>query len=337
MRKAFIIGAFLASTASTQAIADVNIYSSRKEHLIKPVLEEFTKDTGIKTNLLTEKAPNLIARLEREGTLSPADVLVTVDLGNLHKAKAKDLLQPIQNETILEKVPAHLKDADKQWAGLTKRARAIFYNKEKLAKENLPATYEELQTDKFKNNVLIRSSSNIYNQSLLSSLIHHLGKESALDWAKGVVKNFARKPQGGDTDQLKALAAGEGTIAVANTYYYGRLAGSDNAATKALADKIGIIFPNQNGRGAHVNVSGAGITKHAPNKEEAEKLIAYLLSPKAQEKFAELNYEYPVIANAKVPALLESWGEFKEDRASLSILGEQNAEAVRIFDQAGWE
>ena len=324
------------SAVSSAFAAEVNVYSSRKEHLIRPLLDAFTEETGVETKLVTDKAGKLIARLSQEGEYTQADVLITVDAGNLGNAKAKDLLQSIDSKKLQSIIPTHLRDKDNQWFGLSKRARAIFYRKDAVKKDDV-RDYEDLSSSKWYKQVLIRSSSNIYNQSLVASLIANDGEGSASSWARSVVDNMARTPKGGDTDQLRALAAGEGEIAVANTYYYGRLIGSDDPKKNAVAEKIGIVFPNQNGRGTHINVSGAGVTKHAKNKVEAVQLIEFLASKKAQKLLAKVNYEFPVNKKVKPHPVVAKWGKFKEDELSLTRLGELNTDAVLLMDRAGWK
>jgi len=313
----------------------VNLYSYRKEALIKPLLDRFTEQTNIKVNLVTGKADALFSRLQSEGENSPADVLITVDVGRLHRAKSAGLLQPI-NSLALMTIPEHLRDSENFWFGLSIRSRSIFYNKQTLSNDSIK-DYEDLMKAEFKGKVCIRSSSNIYNQSLMASMIKHLGAERAENWGRGVVNNFARAPQANDTAQLKAVASGECELAVANSYYYGRLLTSDSEVDRELAGKIGIIFPNQNNRGTHINVSGAGITRYAKNKLNAVKLLEFFVSDEAQSFYADSNFEYPVIKDIKINETLLSWGyPFKKDTVALDALGDLNADAVKTFDRAGW-
>jgi iron(III) transport system substrate-binding protein len=328
----------VSSLLSMPALAkeEVNVYSARKNELIAPLLEKFADKTGVKVNLITGKDDALIKRLQVEGKASPADILITVDAGRLHRAKAANLLQGIKSKSLTESIPTNLRDTDNQWFGISLRARPIFYVKGKVKPSEL-SRYEDLADPKWKGRICIRSSSNIYNQSLVGSMIEAHGVEATETWAKGLVANFARSPAGGDTDQLKAAAAGVCEIAIANTYYYGRLAKSDNPDKKAVAEKLAIFWPNQNDRGTHVNVSGIGVTQSAKNKKNAIKLIEFLASPESQAWYAEVNNEYPVIKEAVADDVIKSWGDFKRDDVALTKLGVNNRTAVELMDRAGWK
>jgi len=321
--------------AGAAAAAEVNLYSARKDKLIEPLIEAFTKETGIKVNLLTGKDDQLIERLKTEGANSPADVLITVDAGRLVRAEEQGLLQPVESEVLEKNIPAHLQDPDNKWFGLSQRARVIYYAPDRVKKDEL-STYADLADPKWKGRICIRSSDNIYNQSLLASMIANEGPEKAEAWAKGVVENMARKPQGGDTDQIMAVAAGECDVAVGNTYYYGGMLTGSDPAKKAAAEKVAIFFPDQQGRGTHVNVSGAGVTASAKNKAEAVKLIEFLSGDAAQKIYAESNSEYPVKPGVAWSPVVENWGKFKSDDLNVSVLGDKNAEAVKVFDRVGW-
>ncbi len=325
---------FAALTFAAAAAAEVNVYSARKEHLIKPQLDSFTDATGITVNLVTGSAGELMQRLQAEGANSPADLLLTVDAGNLVRAKEAGLLQPVESEVLNAAIPAQFRDADGAWFGLGQRARVIFYNPDRVDPSEL-ASYEDLADPKWKGRIAIRSSNNIYNQSLLASLIHHLGAEGAEDWARGVVANMARKPQGGDRDQIKAVAAGEADIAVANTYYWGQMATGDDAEREAAA-AVAALFPNQDGRGAHVNISGGGVTASAGNADEAVQLLEFLAGDEAQRIYAEKGFEYPVKPGVPTAEIIAGLGDFKADDLPMSVLGDNNAAAVRIFDRVGW-
>lgn len=329
---AFAVAAGLVSAAQS---AEVNIYSYRKEALIKPQLEAFKKETGISYNLITGKAGGLMQRLKNEGLNSPADLLFTVDAGRLHRAIEMGLLQPIRSKVLERQIPARYRDPEGRWFGLGLRSRAIFYNVDKVKPAEL-STYEDLANPKWKNRILIRSSGNIYNQSLLASLIAHHGVRKAEEWARAVTANHARKPQGGDTDQLRALAAGEGDIAVANNYYFARLLASRKAKDRKVVDKIRVFWPNQKGRGAHINVSGAAVTKSSKNKANAIKLLEFLVGDTAQKIYASVGYEYPVRKGIDHGTIVAKMGRFKMDELALDNLGRNNAEAVRIFDRVGW-
>lgn len=333
-------GALAASVAWTglavSAAADqVNIYSYRQEALIKPQLDAFTEATGIRYNLITGSTGGLLERLRNEGVNSPADVLFTVDGGNLWRAKEMGVLQPIRSDVLNEHVPAAFRDPDGTWYGLGLRARVIFYHVDRIKPAEL-STYEDLADPRWKGQILVRSSSNIYNQSLLAALIHHHGADKAEAWARGIVANMARRPQGGDTDQLRALAAGEGALAVANTYYFARLLASNSAADRRVTENIRLFWPNQSDRGVHVNVSGAGVTKSSRNRENAIRLLEFLVGEEAQRIYAEAGHEFPVRPGVAKGDVVASLGAFRMDDLPLSRLGENNPEAVRIFDRAGW-
>lgn len=315
--------------------AEVNLYSARKEELIRPLLNAFTKDTGIEVNVLTADADQLVERIKSEGANSPADVLITVDAGRLYRAKEEGILQPVQSEELERVIPPHLRDSDGEWFGLSQRARVIFYAKDRVDPSKL-STYEDLTSEAWNDAICIRSSGNIYNQSLMAAMIERQGAEKAGEWAKGMVENMARTPQGGDRDQVKAVAAGECDVAVANTYYVVGMLQSGDEAEQAAANAVGVFFPNQETTGTHVNVSGAGVVKSAPNKDEAIALIEWLASEKAQEMYAEINGEYPVRQGVAWSEILQSWGNFKMDDLPMNALGKNNAEAVKVFDQAGW-
>ena len=321
---------------TTKDSAEINLYTHRHYDADKVIFEDFTKKTGITVNVVKANADELIQKMESEGNQSPADLLITVDAGRLVRAKEKGLLQATNSKKLNETVPEHLKDKENYWFGLTKRARVIAYDKNKVSKEDL-STYEALTNEKWDNKILIRSSSNIYNQSLLASIIANDGIENAKNWALGVVNNFARTPKGNDRDQVKAVLAGEGELAIINTYYIGKLLNSEDQNEVDAGKAVSLFFPNQEDRGTHINVSGIGVAKYSPNKENAIKFIEYLVSKDVQEKFAEANYEYPVNPNAASSELLKSWGDFKEDKLSLSKLGENNKKAVIIFDEVEWD
>ncbi|MEX6625587.1 Fe(3+) ABC transporter substrate-binding protein [Tenacibaculum salmonis] len=315
---------------------EVNVYTHRHYKADQGLFAQFEKETGVKVNVVNAKADELMQKMTIEGAQSPADVLITVDAGRLVRAKKKGLLQSATSDILNKTIPAHLKDADNNWFSLTKRARVIVYNPEKVKEEEL-STYEALTDEKWKNRILIRSSANIYNQSLLASIIANNGEEKATEWANGIVANMARSPKGNDRDQVKAVVAGEGDIAIVNTYYIGKLLNSKNPEEVKVANGVKMFFPNQNTNGTHINVSGAGVAKYAPNKANAIKFIEFLVSKKSQEVFAKANYEYPVNKEVVASDLLKSWGTFKEDTLSLTKLGENNKKAVLVFDKAQWK
>jgi iron(III) transport system substrate-binding protein len=314
----------------------LTLYTHRHYDTDQQIFDDFEAETGIKINVVNASADELIQRLENEGEQSPADLLISVDAGRLVRAKEKGLLQPFESEMIENTVPDYLQDNDNAWVSITKRARVIVYDKDEVDPAEL-STYEALTDDKWADEVLIRSSGNIYNQSLLASIIANNGEEAAREWTEGVVENFARNPQGNDRDQVKAILAGEGNLAVVNTYYLGRLINSSDELERNAGNAVSVFFPNQEDRGTHINVSGIGIAKHSKKAEMATQFIEYLLSKDVQEIFASENYEYPVNPEANISELLQSWGSFKEDPLPLQKLGELNQQAVIIFDQAGWQ
>lgn len=314
----------------------VNVYTHRHYKADQELFATFQEETGIKVNVVNAKADELIQKMTIEGEQSPADVLITVDAGRLVRAKNKGILQAATSEFLAKTIPAHLKDADNNWFALTKRARVVVYNPAKVNETDL-SSYEALTEAKWKNRILVRSSSNIYNQSLLASIIANDGEAAATKWAEGIVANMARSPKGNDRDQIKAVVAGAGDIAIVNTYYIGKLLTSTNPDEVKAGAGIKVFFPNQEGRGAHINVSGAGVAKYAPNKANAIKFIEFLASKTSQEKFALSNFEYPVNREVEASEILKSWGPFKEDKLSLTKLGENNKKAVLTFDIAGWK
>ena len=315
---------------------EVNIYSARKEKLIKPLLDKFTEQTGIKVNLVTGKADALLKRLEYEGKNTPADLLITVDAGRLFRAKSVRVLQRVDSEILEQAIPENLRDPDNHWFGLTIRTRPIMYVTSKLDPANL-SSYEDLARPKWKRKLCIRSSNNIYNQSLVAAMIAHKGISETENWVKGLVDNFARRPQGGDKDQIKAAAAGLCDIAIANNYYLGKMLHGRDEAQREAANKISIFWPNQDSQGTHINISGAGVTAAAKNKPAAIKLLEYMLTDQAQAWYADTNFEYPVKAGVVLNATLKKWGSFKADELNLSELGKNNAEAIRIMDRGGWK
>ena len=315
---------------------EVTVYTHRHYESDQKLFKQFETETGITVNVVNANADELIQKIDMEGEQSPADVLITVDAGRLVRAKDKGLLQPISSEILNSTIPAHLRDLDNNWFGLTKRARIIVYSKDRVKAEEL-STYDALTDAKWNKKVLIRSSGSIYNQSLLAVMIANKGEEVAKKWARGMVKNFARDPKGNDRDQVKAILAAEGDVAVVNTYYIGKLLNSKDAEEVKAGESVGLFFPNQDKKGTHINISGAAVAKYAPNKENAIKFIEFLIGKEAQEVFADSNYEYPVNTTVAVSKLLKSWGAFKEDTLSLSKLGENNKKAVIIFDEAGWK
>lgn len=320
---------------SAESGGELNLYSSRHYDTDEQLYSEFEEQTGITINRIEGNADELIARMEAEGENSPADVLLTVDTSRLKRAKDAEILQSVESDTLEERIPGQYQDDENQWFGFSLRSRIIFYNED--AVENPPQTYMDLADEAYEGMVCIRSSSNVYNQTLLASIIENEGEEAAMEWARGVVENMARDPQGGDTDQLRGLVSGECDIAVANTYYFARALASDVEGLSGSADQIAWVFPNQESTGAHVNLSGGGVAAHAPNRENAVAFLEYLASDSAQEYFAAGNNEYPVVEEVETTEAVDQLGEFTADDVSLAAVAEHIADAQRIFNEAGWE
>jgi len=330
--KSFItLSLFIASINASE----VNVYSHRHYDSDKVLFKKFEEKTGIKVNIVTAKAEELVSKIKIEGANTPADILITSDIGNLYEAKEEQLLQPIDSTILNTNIPSHLKDQNNEWFGLTKRARIFVYNPEKVSPEQL-GSYLDLANASFKGKLLTRSSSNSYNKSLLASIIAHHGEEKALSFAKGLVDNFARAPKGNDRDQIKAVASGEGDIAIVNTYYLGIMLNSNDPKDVEIAKSVKVFFPSQKAEGTHINISGAGVIKYAKNKENAIKLIEFLSSTEAQTLFAEANYEYPVNKEVKASGTVALWGDFKEDTLPLSDVGKYNKKAIEIATKANW-
>lgn len=324
------------STIEPQAseVADtgqVNIYSSRHYNTDDQLYDGFTEQTGISVNLIEGKADELIERIKSEGANSPADILITVDAGRLWRAAEAGIFAPVESEILESQIPDNLQDPNNLWFGFSKRARVIMYNKDRVDPSQL-STYENLADPQWQGRFIVRSSSNIYNQSLVAGMIEEKGEEATAEWIEGLVANFARSPQGNDTSQIEDVAAGVADLTLANTYYLARY--EDNPE---VFDKVGIFFPNQDGRGAHVNISGAGLLQNAPNPENAVAFLEYLASPEAQEFFALGNNEYPVVEGTPVNPVVESFGEFEDDTTNVAAYGKNNADAVKIMDRAGWK
>ena len=319
----------------------VNVYSARHYDSDAALFGAFTEATGIAVNLIEAEADELIERIRSEGANSPADLIITVDAGRLWRAQEAGLLEAVDSAALEAAIPASLRHPEGLWFGLAKRARVIVYDREKVDAGEL-SSYLDLADPKWQGRICIRSSSNVYNQSLLAAMIAHYGAAEAEAWAQGLVNNLARAPQGGDTDQIKAVVAGECDLAVVNDYYLARLladaASGDpqDPASAEVAERIGLFFPNQDAEGVHVNISGAALVAGAPNRENAVALLEYLATPAAQALFAEGSYEYPVVAGAEADPIVTGFGAFEEDALNLSALGENSAEAVRIMDRVGW-
>ena len=327
--------ACLLAAAPAVRAAEVNVYSARQEVLIKPLLEAFEAATGITVNVVSGKADALLTRLEREGVNSPADLLLTTDAGRLVRARQAGLLQPVTSALLEANIPPQYRETEGHWFGLSVRTRTIIYARDRVTADQL-STYEALAGTEWRGRVCVRSSNSVYNQSMLAAMIAHSGIAATETWAAGLVANFARKPQGGDRDQIRAVAAGACDVAIANTYYLAGLAKSDDDADRQVAGKVAVFWPNQGGRGVHVNISGAGVTRHAANVAEAVALIEFLSGDAAQRLYAEVVNERPVKPGVPVSAAVAAWGAFEADSLNLTLLGEFNAEAVRLADRVGW-
>ncbi len=336
------LGAFVLSACGQSAdeaadaveiTGEVNIYSSRHYDTDLALYEDFTRETGIKVNRIEAGADALIERIASEGEYSPADLLITVDAGRLWRAEEAGVLAPVESEVLAQRIPENLRHPEGLWFGLSTRARIIIYNAADGRPEGLE-TYQDLADPRHRARICMRSSSNIYNISLLSSIIAHQGEDAALDWAKGVVANFRRAPEGNDTANIEAVASGECGISVVNTYYLARYASDED--TSGLIDNIGVIFPNQETTGTHVNISGAGLVKNAPNRENVIRFLEYLTSDSAQSYFANGNNEYPAVPGVAPTSAVASLGEFRADDLSTATIGANQAKAVAIYDAAGW-
>jgi iron(III) transport system substrate-binding protein len=315
----------------------VNVYSARHYQTDEALYTGFTKATGIKVNRIEAGEDAIIERIRNEGARSPADVMITVDAGRLWRAEQLGLFQPVKSATLEARIPANLREPGGHWFGFSTRARVIAYNKAKVRPGEI-STYEELADPKWKGRVCMRSSTNVYNLSLMGALIDHLGEQKAEAWAKAVRDNLAQPPQGGDTDQLKALAAGKCDVTISNQYYYARLLRSEKPEEKQLAQRIGIVLPNQKTWGTHVNISGAGVLRHAPHREAAVKFLEYLASDEAQRYFADGNNEWPAVPDVKVDnPVLHALGNFKRDALNVAVLGRNQPSSQKIYDRVAWK
>ena len=321
---------------SAAAEGELNLYSSRHYDTDERLYSDFTDLTGITINRIEGKADELIERMKAEGANSPADILLTVDTSRLERAKEAGILQSIDSPLLEGRIPASLQDEDNQWFGFSQRARIIFYNKDTVTAP--PTTYVALADPAYKGQVCHRSSSNVYSQTLLSAVIENHGAEAAKDWAQGVVENFARDPQGGDTDQLRGLVSGECDISISNTYYFARAIRKEVSGLSAdERANIGWVFPSQNGEGAHMNLSGAGVAANAPNRENALKFMEYLASDQAQQYFSAGNDEYPAVPGVAISPSVAQLGMFRPDDVDLSAVAKNVPAAQQIFNEVGWK
>nr|WP_037293452.1 Fe(3+) ABC transporter substrate-binding protein [Roseobacter sp. CCS2] len=315
---------------------ELNLYSSRHYDTDERLYSDFTDLTGITINRIEANADELIARMQAEGVNSPADILLTVDTSRLERAKAAGVLQPIESDVLEARIPDSLQDADNQWFGFSQRARIIFYDKTEV--DNPPADYVALADPAYEGMICHRSSTNVYSQTLLSAVIENHGEEAATEWAQGFVNNFARDPQGGDTDQLRGLVSGECDISISNTYYFARALRKEvDGLDSDAMENIGWIFPAQNAEGAHMNLSGGGVAANAPNRENAVLFMEYLASDQAQEYFSAGNDEYPAVAGVGLSPSVAAMGLFRPDAVDLSAVAQNVPVAQQIFNQVGWE
>lgn len=317
------------AVSATAFCQELVVYSARNEHLIRPLFEAYTKETGVKIDYITDKAAVLLQRLKAEGQATPADLLITVDAGNLWHAAREGILQPVASDILVKNIPSHLRDPQNRWFGLSIRARTIVYNPRKVAPEEL-STYEDLAGPAWKDRLVLRTSKKVYNQSLVAMLITEHGDAQTEKIIKGWVSNLAAPPFSSDTKVLEAIAAGQGDVGIVNTYYVGRL----------LAKKpdlpLAIFWPNQAANGVHVNISGAGITTHSKHHKAAKMLLEWLSSPQAQNLYADVNLEYPVNPQVSPHSMIASWGQFKQNPINLDNAGKYQAEAIQLMDRAGY-
>lgn len=321
------------SALALPALADVNIYTTRQPELIQPVMDAFTADTGIAVNLAFVQ-DGIVERLKAEGARSPADLVMTVDIANLQQIVDAGVLQPVDSAVLRAAIPAELRSPDNLWFALTKRARVVYASKDRVADGEV-TTYEDLADPKWRGRICTRSGLHDYNLALLAALIVHDGEPAARDWAAGLRANLAHKPEGNDTAQVKSIWAGECDISLGNTYYMGQMLADPERAV--WADSVRIVFPTFAGGGTHINVSGVGLTKAAPNRDEAIQLMEFLVSPEAQGIYAEANNEYPVLADAPLSELVKSWGSFTPDTIDLTEMASQRPAALRIMEQVNFD
>lgn len=318
------------------AANELNIYSHRQPFLIDPFLKAFTEKTGIETNVLYS-TKGLAQRLKAEGENSPADVILTVDIGRLYIYRDLDLLSTVQSQKLEANIPEHLRSSDNTWFGLSKRSRIVVTSKERVAPGEI-TTVEDLADPKWQGRICVRPGSHVYNRALMASMIAAHGVEKAEKWAAGLVANLARRPQGNDRAQVKAIYEGQCDVAIINNYYFGKLKYSEDEKQREWAKALDLVFPNQGEgqRGAHVNISGGGIAKHSKNKAAAQALLEFLTEPLAQRLYGEINFEYPVNPTVQASEELESWGTFKEDKLPILTIAELSREAQKIIDRVGW-
>lgn len=327
----FSISLFLLiSYTGTAFSQEIIVYSARKEHLIEPVFELYTKETGVRIKYITDKAPVLLQRIKAEGANTRADLLITVDAGNLWHAAIQGILQPVSSDLLTSNIPSHLRDPEHNWFGLSLRARTIVYSTKRVRSDEL-STYEELSKSDWKGRLVLRTSKKVYNQSLVAMLIKEHGEDETIEIVKGWVGNLAAPPFSNDTKVMEAIIAGQGDVGIVNTYYYGRLARKDPTIPIAL------FWPNQSSGGVHVNVSGAGVVAASKNKDAAVAFLEWLSAEKAQKIFADGNMEYPVNPDVPINPIVASWGSFKQNKINLKNAGENQAAAIKLMDRVGYK
>ncbi|MEJ5217019.1 Fe(3+) ABC transporter substrate-binding protein [Cognatishimia sp. D5M38] len=331
--KSTVFAAAAAATALPALADEVNIYSYRQPELIKPLTDAFTEETGIKVNVAF-LAKGMVERLQAEGDRSPADVVLTVDISRLAAVVNAGLTQPVESDVLDANVPASYRDPDDHWYGLTTRARIVYASKDRVADGEV-TTYEDLADPKWEGRICSRSGTHAYNVALVSAVLHHHGEEATKTWLEGVKSNLARKPQGNDRAQVKAIWAGECDISIGNTYYMGKMLSDDEQ--KAWADSVNIVFPTFEDAGTHVNISGVAMTKASPNPENALKLMEFLTSPKAQEIYATANFEYPIAAGTSADPLVQGWGSFDADTVNLMTLAGNRADAIKLIESVDFD
>ena len=314
---------------------EVNLYTARHYDSDQALYDRFTKETGIKINRIEGKADELIARMKSEGANSPADLFITADAGALWRAQDAGLFQPVQSEALTARIPANLREPDGNWYGIMRRARVVAYDAAKVKPEEID-DYAKLATPRFKGKICVRSSDSVYNLSLVGALIEAWGPAKAGEWTKGIVANMARAPEGGDRDQIRAVAAGVCEVAITNSYYYIRMASGDDAKDRAVTEKVKLAFPSLDGKGAHVNISGGGIAKNAPNKANAIKLLEFFASADSQTYISANNNEFPASPDVPAPAPVDAYASFTAHPMNVAAFAKRQPEAQSLMSAAGW-
>ena len=328
-RNLVVLSLALSAFASVAQAKELVVYSSRQDHLIKPVFEMYTEKTGVKINFITDREAPLMARLRAEGANTPADMFMTVDAGNLWQAEEQGLFQPVQSEGIEGNIPQHLRSSNNMWTGLSLRARTIAYSTERVKPEEL-STYEALADEQWKGRVCLRTSKKVYNQSLVATMLESIGEEKTTEVIQGWLANLATPVFADDTALLQAIDAGQCDVGIVNSYYFGRL---HNAQPDV---KVKLFWPNQEDRGVHVNISGAGVTRHAKHPEEATRLLEWMTTEEAQRIFADVNMEFPANQALEPSAEVAAWGDFKADNVNIEVAGRRQPEAIMLMDRLGW-